>query len=43
MLGNLKHEPAVFVTDLERVLNGWQIAVETNVDDGSDNLGDSAF
>lgn len=42
MLGNFEHESVRGSLDLEGVENRREVAVELHVDDGSDDLGDSA-
>ena len=42
MLRNFEHETIAVVGRLERIENGGQIAVELDVDDSADHLGDAA-
>jgi hypothetical protein len=42
MLGNLEDETVLSSVDLKSVENGREIAVELDIDDGTNNLGNSS-
>jgi hypothetical protein len=42
MLSDLEHDANVVVLDLESIQNVWELAIELDVDDGTNDLGDGA-
>lgn len=42
MLGNLEDETVLSAVDLKSVENGGEVTVELDVDDGTNNLGNSS-